>query len=96
MLLSLFPFALVAIYYMGAFDYGPVQLAWTLLTLVAGGAFGWVEIVVWSVLAGALVCAFLVVLRRKPEPRLPERTTRGPLSYAGPGSLGGTESALRR
>jgi len=22
--------------------------------------------------------------------------TRGPLSYAGPGSLGGTESALRR
>jgi hypothetical protein len=23
-------------------------------------------------------------------------STRGPLSYAGPGSLGGTESALRR
>jgi hypothetical protein len=25
-----------------------------------------------------------------------EVTIRGPLSYAGPGSLGGTESALRR
>ena len=25
-----------------------------------------------------------------------EITIRGPLSYAGPGSLGGTESALRR
>jgi len=25
-----------------------------------------------------------------------EIKTRGPLSYAGPGSLGGTESALRR
>jgi hypothetical protein len=26
----------------------------------------------------------------------PDIRTRGPLSYAGPGSLGGTESALRR
>ena len=96
MLLSLFPFALVAIYYMGAFDYGPVQLAWTLLMLVAGGAFGWVQIIVWSVLAGAIACSFLVVLRRRPEPRLAEPRTRGPLSYAGPGSLGGTKSALKR
>jgi hypothetical protein len=81
---------------MGAFDYGPVQFAWTLLTLVAGGAFGWLQIIVWSVLAGAVVCSFMVVLRRKPERRLPEPTTRGPLTYAGPGSLGGTESALKR
>jgi hypothetical protein len=27
---------------------------------------------------------------------LDEITIRGPLSYAGPGSLGGTQSALRR
>jgi hypothetical protein len=30
------------------------------------------------------------------KPGEPEFRTRGPLSYAGPGSLGGTESALKR
>jgi len=37
---------------------------------------------------------------RTPPPRAtispPEVVSRGPLTYAGPGSLGGTESALRR
>jgi hypothetical protein len=36
--------------------------------------------------------------RRVHEPDAEDRpvSIRGPLSYAGPGSLGGTESALRR
>jgi hypothetical protein len=96
MLLSLFPFAVFGLYYMNVFDYGPAQLAWTGLTLVASGALGWLSIVTWSVFAGAIISAFLVVLRRDPERPLGPPTTRGPAGYAGPGSLGGTESALRR
>jgi hypothetical protein len=96
MVLSLFPLGLIAFYYAGAFDYGPMQLAWNGLLLVASGAIGWLAVIVWSVLAGAVVSAFLVVLRRRaPEPPA-AATTRGPLSYAGPGSLGGTDSAMRR
>ena len=48
----------------------------------------------------ACLAGLLVVLRvrRKVEAAAePERLrTRGPAGYAGPGSLGGTESALRR
>jgi hypothetical protein len=48
----------------------------------------------------ACLSALIVVLRMRrrvhsntePEPL----RTRGPVTYAGPGSLGGTESALRR
>jgi hypothetical protein len=54
------------------------------------------------VAGGMLAClaGLLIVMRTRrrvqsaaePEPL----RTRGPISYAGPGSLGGTESALRR
>jgi hypothetical protein len=37
-----------------------------------------------------------VAMPAPPVGKPPEITIRGPLSYAGPGSLGGTESALRR
>jgi len=40
-----------------------------------------------------------VMVARRAEPGAggaAEIRTRGPLTYAGPGSLGGTESALRR
>jgi len=45
------------------------------------------------VLSGAAV---LVVLARQPRPEEMPVTVRGPITYAGPGSLGGTKSALRR
>jgi hypothetical protein len=39
----------------------------------------------------------LVLARaRRPEPVVATASVRGPLGYAGPGSLGGTKSALRR
>jgi hypothetical protein len=41
----------------------------------------------------------LIALRALRQPRsapTPPVSVRGPVSYAGPGSLGGTESALRR
>jgi hypothetical protein len=44
-------------------------------------------------LASALIAAFGAVERREADAPV---TVRGPATYAGPGSLGGTESALRR
>jgi hypothetical protein len=39
----------------------------------------------------------VLLRKRRPEDEGPQDVTvRGPVSYAGPGSLGGTESALRR
>jgi hypothetical protein len=60
------------------------------------GPFGWVA---WSLVVACLVAAVALALRPKPAPAAPGEprvTVRGPLSYAGPGSLGGTDSALRR
>jgi hypothetical protein len=54
---------------------------------------------VWSCILGCGLAAILVVLRKQREPGGPGDgpvSIRGPLSYAGPGSLGGTTSALRR
>ena len=56
--------------------------------------------VVAIVAGGSVDCSEMLAPRRSTtrddseEPR--EITIRGPLTYAGPGSLGGTESALRR
>jgi hypothetical protein len=78
---------------------GPVDSAWMALLLVAGGHFGF-----WTWLTGSLFAAVAIgvgaiALRPPPpaaHPREPDVTVRGPLTYAGPGSLGGTESAMRR
>ena len=78
----------------------PLQLAWTPVLLVAGGHIGILAAVMWSVALGCTVAAAMVAAQGRrampPEPEGPQITVRGPLSYAGPGSLGGTESALRR
>jgi len=54
----------------------------------------------WSVVAGCTVSLAVMIGRiiRQPRARPAELpiTVRGPISYAGPGSLGGTRSALRR
>jgi hypothetical protein len=64
-----------------------------LLLLGEGSVWG---AVLGSLIAGALVSTVLVALARPKGERHAEITVRGPHSYAGPGSLGGTESALRR
>jgi hypothetical protein len=59
-------------------------------------------VLLWCLSLGCAAAAVMLVLatgRAAGEPLPPELqeiTIRGPLSYAGPGSLGGTESALRR
>ncbi|MEA2295339.1 MAG: hypothetical protein QOE86_2978 [Solirubrobacteraceae bacterium] len=91
--------ALVVAYYAHAWGLGPVEGLWSVFGIVAGGTLGLLQ---GLVLAGfvAALCATVVILRargRAAASAPPERvTTRGPRSYAGPGSLGGTESALRR
>ncbi len=71
--------------------------------LLAGGHVGLGGAVLWSVAFGCVAAAAMLAARPSRARRLAcsaiervEVTIRGPLSYAGPGSLGGTESALRR
>jgi hypothetical protein len=93
---SLLP-AVVAWAWLGsALGAGLVDLPWLGLQLVAGGHVGALALLAGSLVAG-VVGSLLAIVRRQPGPGdLPEPVTRGPRSYAGPGSLGGTESALRR
>jgi hypothetical protein len=91
---------LVAIVYLGlALGLGPLDLAWGSALAAAGGA-GLATTLVLAVYAAALAGLLRVLLARRRTARATEDggaiKTRGPLSYAGPGSLGGTESALRR
>ena len=76
----------------------PLALLWTLLLMIAGGALSPSGLLLASLTAGCFVAAAAILLRpgtlRGTEQL--DVTVRGPLSYAGPGSLGGTESALRR
>ncbi|HWX45404.1 MAG TPA: M28 family peptidase [Solirubrobacteraceae bacterium] len=108
--LGVAPLALVVVFYATNLDLGPGGVVHTALLLLAGGRIGVVGAVLWSVAFGCLAAALLVVLAPPheqdgtgssgPDDGISERdaiTIRGGLvSYAGPGSLGGTESALRR
>ena len=71
--------------------------AWFWTLLVAGGHIPIGSWVLWSLFWGCAVAAALVaVRRRRPQDEEPDEiTVRGPITYAGPGSLGGTGSALR-
>lgn len=81
------------------FGLDPLELAWMLLLLTAGGGVSLPAVLVWSAALGCTASALIVVLRTSggghPDVAMPI-TVRGPKTYAGPGSLGGTESALRR
>jgi hypothetical protein len=96
--LALLPPLLVAYAYARQFGLDPLELAWMGLLLVAGGALSPLAVLVWCVVLGCTAAAFAIVLRASHDddgPSMPI-TVRGPRTYAGPGSLGGTESALRR
>ncbi|HEV2812473.1 MAG TPA: hypothetical protein VGW10_04400 [Solirubrobacteraceae bacterium] len=99
-LAGLVPFVLVGAYYAEQLALGPIELGWEAVLLLAGGYAGPLGAVAWSLLlACALLAASVALHRRNPRAEASEPgavTTRGPLGYAGPGSLGGTESALRR
>ena len=78
--------------------YGPGLSAWALVLAVAGGHMGPLSWLVLSVLAGCAVAGAAIGVSREPrDPQAPDAVTvRGPVTYAGPGALGGVDSALRR
>ena len=91
--------AVMVLHYGLAFELGPLDLAWLALLITAGGHVTPLAALILSVLAGVFVGVVAVVRTRRRIVQSAEPdaiTTRGPLSYAGPGSLGGTESALKR
>lgn len=95
-LCSLVPLGLLLGAEAHALELGPVGFAWTWLLVFAGGEIG-VGALLAAALAGGVTVAALAILvhpagREFQEPAI---TVRGPASYAGPGSLGGTESAVR-
>lgn len=93
------PAALVAIYYLFALSLDPLHGAWYLLMLVTGHSVGIVVSLIGCLMLAAL-CGTAEIAARLPdedEPQGPQGpAVYGPGSYAGPGSLGGTQSALRR
>ena len=103
LVLALVPLGLLVAFYAHQLGYGPGGVAQTAVLLLAGGQVGIGAMVAWSIAFGCAVALALVALTPPyadslglgPDERT-EVTIRGPLSYAGPGSLGGTGSALRR
>ena len=106
--LGVVPLALLVAFYAHQLDLGVGGVARTTLLLLASGRIGLLGAVLWSVAFGCLAAALLVALAPSgideddaggpygwPSDRELIKI-RGPLSYAGPGSLGGTESVLRR
>ena len=93
------PAALV-VYQLLSLSMDPVSGAWYLFLLVTGGHVSVPSALVGCVLAGVLSSVVAIARAPReappqgPRPELP--SVRGPASYAGPGSLGGTSSALPR
>jgi hypothetical protein len=92
--------AAVGAYFMVRLSLNPVEAAWYLFLLVTAHEVGLVTALLGCGFIGALTAVIGIARSRtdlpgssgdSSEPRL-----RGPGGYAGPGSLGGTESALRR
>jgi hypothetical protein len=91
---------LAAYYYAAALGLGVAPAAWNAVLMLAGGDVSLTMALLWSVVLGCVVSLGLIIVRmaRRPPPRPAETpiTIRGPITYAGPGSLGATRSALRR
>jgi hypothetical protein len=97
--LGILPSLLVALYYLAELSMDPLEGMWYLLLLVTGHTVGFMTSLVACVMLGVL-CGTIEVAARLPEEQVPEHpdlgpSVYGPGAYAGPGSLGGTKSALR-
>jgi hypothetical protein len=101
-LIGFVPLLLLVAFYAHELGFGPSAVAWEGLLLFAGGHVSLAAGLLWSVALGSASAAAMLAIATPPLPSGSgvddgaEITIRGPLSYAGPGSLGGTESALRR
>jgi hypothetical protein len=100
-LVGALPLVLLLVLYARELGLGPVGLLESAVLALAGGLVGPLAVLLWSAACGCLFVAILFASAplASTEPDSLEWTevlTRGPSTYAGPGSLGGTESALRR
>ena len=90
---------LLVMQYAAAFDLSPAGFAEFAFGLAAGGTIGPLQALALATLGGVLIATIVVVGGRgaaaaaAPTEQI---VTRGPGGYAGPGSLGGVESALRQ
>jgi hypothetical protein len=98
LLAGLVPGVLAALYYAKVMGLGPVSGAWNAVLMLAGGDFSVTAALEWSIVLGCVVSLALMIVRvaRQPRPAEMPITVRGPISYAGPGSIGETKSAIRR
>lgn len=99
--LGVLPLALLLVLYARELGLGAGGLAESVLLALAGGQVGLLGALLWSIALGCLFAVLLLAPARRVTGEAapgdwPEIATRGPASYAGPGSLGGTESALHR
>jgi hypothetical protein len=95
---GLAPPLLVLAYYMVTLGFNPVTFAWTNAMMIASGQVSPLVALEWCAAAACALWGIAVAAWGARQERAQEVpvTVRGPVSYAGPGSLGGTESALRR
>lgn len=89
---------LLVLYFAGTLSLGPADLIWNGLLMIVGGHVKVLAAIEWSVMLGCVASVLVIAVRGQREPHAEEApiTVRGPITYAGPGSLGGTESTLRR
>jgi hypothetical protein len=87
---------LALVYYGARLDLGADLISYVLLVVESGTGSLWTA-VLGSLVAGTLASAAIISCTHVRVEETDEPVTvRGPVTYAGPGSLGGTESALRR
>jgi hypothetical protein len=87
---------LIALSVLARLSLGPVEGLWYGFLLLTGHDVGLYTALVGAVALACFGAALRIAIARRPEPRVTETpSVRGPGGYAGPGSLGGTESALR-
>jgi hypothetical protein len=96
-LAALLPAGLVLAVYASAVGASIAQLPWSLLMLVAGGEVGLLTLLTLCVLGACALGAFRLALLPAPHESasVGSESVRGPAGYAGPGSLGGTDSGFR-
>ena len=92
----------VGVFYLDRLSLGVLDGVWYWLMLVAGGQVGPAAAAVVCMLTGAFLSLLAVLAARagrdavSPPPVVPDQRVRPLATYAGPGSLGGTPSTLRR
>ena len=89
---------LLVLYDLVTLGVDPLTGVWYMLLLVTGGHVSLPSSLLACVMAAAIASVLAIARARHPEVEAPveKPSVRGPGSYAGPGSLGGTPSALRR